>query len=156
MIRSTLEGDECIGKLSNFPGPCEDTLLKQRRAAAFYKNNPDEILSDKFNTFTGVPLGGPIDYSMPGYEDAPGTDFRTDDVDLCKLRKQMEDTRVKTFEENFGELKKVKPNPMEPMEKVDKMIKENFDGKSIGISFGVLLVIFLIVAFIIYLIVKKT
>lgn len=153
MIRSTLEGDECIGKLSNFPGPCEDTLLKQRRASAFYKNNPDEVLNNNFNTFTGMPLGGPIDYSMPGYEDAPGTDFRSADVDLCKLRKEMEDTRVKTFEENFGELKKVKPSPMEPMKKV---IKENFDGKSLGVSFGVLLGIFLIVALIIYLIVKKT
>ncbi len=101
MLRNVLQGDVCE-KVQGLPGPCSDTLLKQRRASAFYKNNPDEILGKNFNTFTGTPLGGPLDYNVPGYEDAPGTDFREKDIDLCKMKKELEGQEEDhvTFNEN--------------------------------------------------------
>lgn len=89
MLRNALQGDVCE-KVSGLSGPCSETLMKQRRAAAYFKNNPDEVLNENYNTFTGTPLGGPIDYNMPGYEDAPGTDFRSADIDLCKMKQEME------------------------------------------------------------------
>lgn len=89
MQRNVLQGDVCE-KVNGLPGPCTDTLLKQRRTSAYYKNNPDEVLGKNFNTFTGTPLGGQLDFNMPGYEDAPGTDFREKDIDLCKVKRDFE------------------------------------------------------------------
>lgn len=91
MLRNALKGDICE-KVQGLPGPCSDTLLKQRRASAFYKNNPDDILNQTFNTFTGTPLGGPLDFNIPGYEDAPGTDIRSEDIDLRKMKQELEMT----------------------------------------------------------------
>ena len=60
----------------------ESIDMKQRRACGYFKNNPSAVLNASMNTFTGVPLGGPIDPNMGGYEDAPGTKYGEPDIPL--------------------------------------------------------------------------
>lgn len=109
MQRNVLQGDVCE-KVNGLPGPCTDTLLKQRRTSAYYKNNPDEVLGKNFNTFTGTPLGGPLDFNMPGYEDAPGTDFREKDIDLCKVKRDFEGKKEDSVSFNENEISGIASN----------------------------------------------
>lgn len=109
MQRNVLQGDVCE-KVNGLPGPCTDTLLKQRRTSAYYKNNPDEVLGKNFNTFTGTPLGGPLDFNMPGYEDAPGTDFREKDIDLCKVKRDFEGQKEDSVSFNENEISGIASN----------------------------------------------
>ena len=67
---------------SEMNGEYESIDMKQRRACGYFKNNPSAVLNASVNTFTGVPLGGPIDPSMGGYEDAPGTKYGEPDIAL--------------------------------------------------------------------------
>ena len=60
----------------------EDINMRQRRAACYFRNNPSAVLNCSLDTFTGVPLGGPIDPDVPGYEDAPGTKYGEPDIPL--------------------------------------------------------------------------
>lgn len=59
-----------------------DINLKQRRADAYFRNNPSFVLNSSVNTFSGTPLGGSIDPEMGGYEDAPGTNYGEADIPL--------------------------------------------------------------------------
>ena len=149
MLRNSLQGDVC-GKVSSIPGPCHDTLLKQRRASAFYKNNPYEVLGHNFNTFNGgKPLGGPIDFSISGYEDAPGTDIRQQDVDLCKMKYDMEAREQPDFNEFDGsDVQEIANNivQMSDSEPIDEepVVREEFTDK---LSFNNIIIIVAVILF---------
>lgn len=120
-----LRGYNC-GKIGNLSGPCEETLLKQRRASAYYKNNPDKILAPQYTTFTNTPLGGPLDYSIPGYEDAPGTDFRIPDIDMCAFKKELEDVEHPVFDDDKPTVFQSSESDYQEPEESVVNVKENF------------------------------
>lgn len=166
MLRNALKGDICE-KVQGLPGPCSDTLLKQRRASAFYKNNPDDILNQTFNTFTGTPLGGPLDFNIPGYEDAPGTDIRSEDIDLRKMKQELEMTGEDrpSFNENeisgiAGSLvNMVKDKPTNDISynipsKEEFIGEKIFDVKLFGRIKIVYIILFIIVFYILFMILK--
>jgi hypothetical protein len=99
MLRGTLKGNSCETGSGNLPGPCSDILMKQRRGSAYYKNNPLKVLNSKYNTFSSTPLGGDININTPGYEDAPGTNVMTPDIDLPDLKRELIGGKNKSSDE---------------------------------------------------------
>ena len=139
-------------QFSQIPGPTEDILIKQRRAASLYKNNPHLVLESSVNTFDGTPLGGDIDPNMPGYEDAPGSKYGMADIKLDNIISN-EYPPKNVVESSDSEEWDNADKPIEIPDKYLETLKEEFAPTSNNILIGILLL--LIVLWIVYLFFKK-
>lgn len=123
-------------QFSQIPGPTDEIVLKQRRAASLYKNNPHLVLDSTVNTFDGQPLGGDIDPNMPGYEDAPGSKYGMDDISMDNIVNQGREPEEEEEEEVSDEV--------EPTE-----VKENFSSESFSFDVKFIYIIVILLIFLI-------